>query len=46
MERNPPSLMLELSQSVNKARANRVTGANQGELPEGIMGFPHGRRDQ
>jgi len=32
MERNPPSLMLELSQSVNKARADRATGANQGEL--------------
>ena len=39
MERTPPSLMLELSQSVNKARADRATGANQGELRRASGGF-------
>jgi hypothetical protein len=31
MAAEPPSLMLELSQSVNKARADRATDANTGE---------------
>jgi len=34
--------MLERSQSVNKARADRATGANQGEYPQIEARFPSG----
>jgi len=40
MERNPPGLMPEHSQSVNKARADRATGANQCELRDSRGRFP------
>ena len=43
MDGTPLSLMLELSQSVNKARADRATGANHGELRSSGVQVPAGR---